>query len=342
VEALGTRAGELSRGWAIAQLEQHAPEQMGEVPIAALAAHGPGLIIELAAALASDSALDQLALQAQDAHSSRPAGRGRGVLWPGTSEAGAVMAAEALRGVLWEATLAELREPSAREVAELSDRIAYLCSLLAACWASAGPSAGPSVGPAHGMVPVEAEASDRRSASRREELALIVDEHVDEREGEPMSGIEIRDERQAQPRHWLDAIERRLERFERDRKPFAVLLAEVTESERPEGWHGHASEVRSRAELVVDAFGRELGPMDHLTEELPGRCWLVVPEADTLSARRLAERLAQAARTAIGGGSPLRVAVGIALCPDHGLQATALCAHAEVDVYAARRGLSSR
>lgn len=311
MDALSLRAGELSRSWAIAQLQEHAPGRMGEVPVAALAQEGPGLIRRLAAALACDSELAQLGLGASAGRYGQAGASAHDALWPDGGQAGAVMAAEALRGVLWDATLQELREPAALEVAELSDRLAYLCSLLVAGWVGAGASAAP---------------------APSQELVLIVDEHEDEQ----ASGIEIRDERRARPRLWLEAIERRLERFELDRKPFAVLLGEITELERRERF-ASATEVSSSAELILGALRRELGPMDHVAEERPGRYWLVVPETDALSARLLAERLAQAVRTAIGiGAAPLLLAVGIALCPDHGRDAMTLCAHADVDIHAAR------
>jgi GGDEF domain-containing protein len=74
-----------------------------------------------------------------------------------------------------------------------------------------------------------------------------------------------------------------------------------------------------------------------LTRERPGRCWLLVPDTDKLAAQRLAERLlAAVAAGAQRLGTPLSIAVGIAVCPEDGERAPALAAHADVGLYAAR------
>lgn len=142
------------------------------------------------------------------------------------------------------------------------------------------------------------------------------------------------DERAPSP--WIDSIERRLERYERDRLPFAVLLVELADIERLR----HAElpgEVARLTGLVEVALSNELRPADSLTREGPGRYWLLAPETDTPSARALAERLADAVRRAAGHrGAPLEAAVGVAVCPADGGRAVALAAHADVSLYAAR------
>ncbi len=88
---------------------------------------------------------------------------------------------------------------------------------------------------------------------------------------------------------------------------------------------------------VQGALARELRPEDSLTCERPGRYWLLTPQTDGVAARRLAEQLASAARSSASRrGTPLEVAVGIAVCPEDGRQASELAAHADVDLYAAR------
>jgi GGDEF domain-containing protein len=153
--------------------------------------------------------------------------------------------------------------------------------------------------------------------------------------GEPVE-IEIRDERgEHGPSAWIASIGRRLERYERDGVPFAVLLVELVDVERLR----HAElpgEVARLTGLVETALARELRPADSLTRESPGRYWLLAPETDSASARTLAERLASAVRSAVGNrGAPLEVAVGVAGCPADGDQAAALAAHADIALYAA-------
>ncbi len=146
--------------------------------------------------------------------------------------------------------------------------------------------------------------------------------------------IEIHDARgQEGPIAWVDSIGRRLERHEQDGSPFAVLLLDIEHLR-----HGEpVDEVSSLTGQVEDALARELGPADSLTRERPGRYWLLAPQTDQTGAQLLAERTARAVRSSASHrGTPLEVAVGIAVCPDHGRQASELAAHADVGLYAAR------
>ncbi len=135
---------------------------------------------------------------------------------------------------------------------------------------------------------------------------------------------------------WIDAIERRVERYERDRAPFAVLLVELIDVERLR--HTELpGEISRLLGLVEAALSGELSPADSLTRETPGRYWLLASDTDPGAARALVVRLASAVRGAAShGGAPLEVAVGIAGCPSDGAQAGGLAAHAEVALYAAR------
>jgi GGDEF domain-containing protein len=151
------------------------------------------------------------------------------------------------------------------------------------------------------------------------------------------SEIEIRDARGERAQAaWIAAIGRRLERYERDGVPFAVLLVELADVERLR--HSELpGEVARMTGLVETALAGELRPADSLTRESPGRYWLLAPETDSGSARALAGRLAEAVRGAASHrGAPLQVAVGIAVCPTDGSQAGALAVHADVALYAAR------
>jgi GGDEF domain-containing protein len=115
-----------------------------------------------------------------------------------------------------------------------------------------------------------------------------------------------------------------------------VLLVELVDIERlrraePPG------EVSRLMSQVEDALARTLRPADSLTRESPGRYWLLAPQTGEAAARMLAEQLTRAARSSASHrGAPLEVAVGIAVCPQDGRQASELAAHADVGLYAAR------
>jgi GGDEF domain-containing protein len=199
------------------------------------------------------------------------------------------------------------------------------------------PSAGERAAPAEGS-------STRPDAS----AAVLVDEWVERPRSTPAAGasesrgIQIRDERREQAHAtreqgpWVASIERRLERYERDRVPFAVLLLELADVERLR--HSELpGEVARLTGLVETVLANELRPADTLTRESPGRYWLLTPQADALNARALAERLAEAVRDNVSHRkAPLALAIGIALCPADGRRAAVLAAHADMALYAAR------
>lgn len=230
----------------------------------------------------------------------------------------AARAAHDLSDALWEALHEELAgTPRAERAAGLAQRLADVCSsiaLLAATPELASPPQTPLEPPPE--TPLEPP------------------------EPSPASGIEIHDtrgdEEPAQPAGWIGSISRRLQRHREDRLPFAVLLVEVLDIDRL----AHAESPRELARLtdhVERAIGAELRPADLLTRESLGRYWLITPETDTPGARHLAERLVRTVRlSARHRGVPLELAIGIAVCPDDGREASALAAHADVGVYAAR------
>ncbi|HUB36420.1 MAG TPA: diguanylate cyclase, partial [Solirubrobacteraceae bacterium] len=133
----------------------------------------------------------------------------------------------------------------------------------------------------------------------------------------------------------IASIDRRLERYARDRLPFAVLLLELVGVDRLR----HAElpgEVARLTGLVEAALAAELRPADSLMRESPGRYWLLAPETDTATAKQLATRLAAAVRAAASHrGVPLALAAGIAVCPDDGRHTAALVAQADIALYAA-------
>jgi hypothetical protein len=136
VDALLARADELAGRWASVLVAARPLAEIVEVPLESLAREGPALCVQLAHALSSDTELQQLlgtvaATERGPARQSR-AGEIGAWLAPAGDASRAVRDVEALRGVIWEATLGELDRPPARQVADLSDRLAFICAALLA------------------------------------------------------------------------------------------------------------------------------------------------------------------------------------------------------------------
>lgn len=289
----------------------------------------------------------------------------------------AVRSVESLRAALWEELLGALHEPAVEDVAELSDRLAALCSTLlaalltgrhAAASAHARPSqAGeerPSPGRAGAGASPHPEAPSRSPAG-----ALIVDES---RTGGPPPApappppptppsaaptvvrpaeIAVRDERlQRDSAVPIATIARQLRSFDVDHRPFAVLVVELGELEPLRSSLTESqlerldasvedSLLEALAEEPSAGSGASLEPV--LLPERPGRYWLVAPGVDRDGADYLASRIQRAlGRYAGHSGRARGVLVGIALCPENARTAPALAAHADVDLYAARAALA--
>jgi hypothetical protein len=351
-DALLARAEELARRWVIALIRCRPLDAIGEVPLDQLAHEAPSLCAHFIRAIQSDAELGRLTGQATDAR----AGQAQRLAKIAGAHDGAatVGAVEALRGVLWEALLGQMTEPSARQVGDVADRLAYVCAEVLAVALQAGivVADDSSHDADDGVVAADSQAATvavpPAQASRRH--AIIVDErHSSERpsswdESPPIppgvraAEIEIRDERREEgPAAWIKSIGGQLERYERDRLPFAVLLVELRDIERlrREALSKGLSGVLARVEgALAGVLGKRAGS---LTRERPGRYWLLMAETDRVGARELAGRLAVAVASCRGeDGAPLAVEIGTAVCPDDGLEASALAAHADVGLYADR------
>ncbi|HEX4110108.1 MAG TPA: hypothetical protein VHX88_18395 [Solirubrobacteraceae bacterium] len=266
------------------------------VPFAQLAVDAPMLCAATMRALGSDSDLARLSaggeLRPLAARTLQDAGL--------SGPAGALAAAEALRGALWGALQEHLGGADARTVGDLCDRLAHVCVRLAS------------------------------AALASEQIDPLVAEL--ERDG-PLHTIDARDRRTPS---WTAEIQRRLERFAQDGRPFSVLLVELDGIDRL-----RRAEIDDDVSAAVRTFEGALGPMlgpgDALLREAPGRYWLIAPETDEEAAGTLAERLAAAAPAgAEHRGVALRAVVGVARCPAGGGLAEELQAQAERGVYAAR------
>jgi hypothetical protein len=121
-------ADELARRWIVALLRTRPLEAMGELPLSELARQAPALCMQVVRALQSEGELARLVEQGgRESHDSASALCIPAIVAATNAEA-LVRAVEALRGVLWEALLERLNEPSARDAGDLADRLAYVCA----------------------------------------------------------------------------------------------------------------------------------------------------------------------------------------------------------------------
>jgi len=380
IDAVLERAEELARRWAIALILVRPFGRIGDIPLEDLACEAPALCAQAVRALQSDVELDRLTGGGAPTGREQTALARRLAAIAGAHDAAAaVEAVEALRGVLWETLLEESRSSSfdrtrVHQVADLADRLAYVCaSALAASIAATAASEPGERDAALGVAERGAREGERAPTARV--TAVIVDERQDvtvparpavsaqepatparpaarRRSERPASWdesppvppgtaageIAIRDARSEEgPVAWIRSIGRQLERFEHDGEPFAVLLVELLDTDRLRRSET-PGEFSRLLGLVEETLAAELQPWSgSLTRESPGRYWLLAPQTDRSGAARLHERLARAVQASRSDlGALLRVAIGTAVCPQDGCEAAALAAHADVELCAAR------
>lgn len=126
-------ADALAGRWATALVASRALVEMAEVPLQSIAAEGPALCAQLARALRSDDELERLLGPPADGERAvhGPAGASTaGWLARTRDVAGTVADVELLRGVVWDGLLGQLEDPTARQVGDLADRLAFVCAAL--------------------------------------------------------------------------------------------------------------------------------------------------------------------------------------------------------------------
>jgi len=364
------RAPQLAKDWALALIQSNPLEHLDHLPLEQLAHDAPALCEQVLRALGSAAELARLTGQQHaGAHRGPVLARQVGMLAGARDAAQAVLAAESLRGVLWESLLAELGSSStagrshSRTLTDISDRLAYVCSAtLPEAIAAVLESQAPAEPAASTSTAQSARGLD--SAHTPSPSIKIVDEHPrgehprdqpdvertssNERivaaELTPSAQIQIRDERGEEgPAAWIGSIGRQLERFEQDRLSFAVLLLELSHQPCIDDQPGpNDRSVSETLERALQQVLRDGGGSFPLTRERAGRYWLLAPRTDRSGAADLAERLSVAAKAAgAAQGVEVLVAVGTAVCPQDGSQASALAAHADIGLYAARSRLRS-
>jgi hypothetical protein len=363
VDLLIDRSDELARRWAAALVLERPVARMAEVPLAALGHDGPRLCAQALRALVSDPELDRLtgAGPATGRERTAPARR-LAELAGAAGPTGTIAAAEALRGVLWEALESSLRDVSGRELLLVCDRLAHVCA------ASAGAAADAAAESSR----QDASAAGEGAPADREQAPLLVEEISAPGPAEESSQlrtravtsgppdatsatIQIRDVRGegAGDSGW--AIGRQLERFAVEEEPFTVVLVELMERERIEEPGLDAESERlgeAIQQLLLEELrrppgeagwtasrvrGRSAPEAGSLTRERAGRYWLIAAGRDRAAGQELADRIVHAgASMRSSDGRPLALAVGTASCPQDASEAEALAAHADVGLFAAR------
>jgi hypothetical protein len=350
-EALLARGPELARRWAIALIAARPLAEVGEMSLQALARDAPSLCAHMIRAVQSDGELDRLLGRGAETGRDTSAPVRRLAAIAGAHGPAAVVdAVEALRGVLWEALCEQLGppvtdRPSARVLPDTCDRLAHVCAAALAVAIDAMSVAATSLEQADAAPDAPRQPSRAFAASfgpvGAGAGAVIVDELTSEAAQPSPAAIEIRDQRREEgPAAWIRSIGAQLERFERDEQPFAVLLVELAEIERLRR-EALPEELSQLAEQVEQALTATLGELSgSLTRERPGRCWVLAPRTDTAGTALLVHHITRAvAAGASYRAQPVAVAVGTAVCPRDGREASALAAHADVGLYAAHAAL---
>jgi hypothetical protein len=131
LDPLLARADELATAWVIALILMRPLERIGEFDLESLARETPALCAQVIRALASDVELERLIGRGAGGRDDSAPARKLSALAGAQDAESAVEAVEALRGVVWEALLDELHGPlfATRRVADLADRLAYVCAM---------------------------------------------------------------------------------------------------------------------------------------------------------------------------------------------------------------------
>jgi hypothetical protein len=175
VDALLAQADELARRWALALMVGRPLEEIADLPLGEFARAAPALCAALVRALASDDALERLARGDERAALAPSLSIGRG---------GALVAdVDALRSILWEATLQQLRDPPVRLVADLADRLAHVCASATAALLDEPAADAGAPAPAHAPAAPRAQAQARVRAAASEPPAYASERRVAGRHG---------------------------------------------------------------------------------------------------------------------------------------------------------------
>jgi GGDEF domain-containing protein len=327
VDALLLRAEDLAKGWLLALLEQAPLDDAPAILAADLARDGPRLCSAVVRALADESDLRRLepggALEQLVSQTGEIAGS-RGV------EATA-RAVETLRAVIWSAVRAELSQPDADQVAELSERLTLVIELVraaalrhsaelapsAALRGAPAPSAHVSPGPVSPVSPVPPAPPSPEPVRR-----------------DPVGRDPARPERE-EDSLWKGALADEIRLAEQTGAPLSLLLVELEDADRVLAVEplGEATATFGRfAQALRSALRRQ----DILACETGTRAWVIARETSRLGAHSVAARMVAAVGAAPPWrGAPLTVTVGFGVLGEDGADVEALVEAAEEARFAA-------
>jgi GGDEF domain-containing protein len=295
----------LAKAWLLELITRLPLDAAGRVPADRLATEAPALCAAICAALVDDGALTRLEPGGVDHDLTVRARTMTGAQDP----AGLVASIEALRRVTWHALRGELREPEPDLIEALTDRLAYVCAVVAAGALKASPLQAP-----------------ERDLSGAAAEPVFPDDLVT-----------LHDTRPNAVPAWRSTLERRLAAHRHDGRPFAVLLVEIDDFDRVRAAHD-ADELGAAVQGLERAATAQLRPGDVLVPDSPGRYWVTLGDSDSAAARVVATELASAATSGSTPlrGAALRVSVGIASSPQDGSDVQELLDQAEAGVFRAR------
>ncbi|HWF34642.1 MAG TPA: diguanylate cyclase, partial [Solirubrobacteraceae bacterium] len=335
------RAEDLTKGWLLALLEERELREAPAILAADIVREGPRLCEAIVRALADDHDLRRLEPGGALERLASRAGE-----MAGTSQAeGSVRAVDALRAVIWSALREELVRPEADLVEALAERLSRVAELVrAAVLRRFGAAEG------EGGEPPEVP----RGLA---EVVAIGEEAAPDWQGRPAA--EPAPEPLAPGRHfsgprepglrpvaeglapmtadslWRGALEDEVAKAQRSGSKLALLLAELSDSERVsvvEPLHV-ASETFGRfAQAVRSALRRE----DILACETESRAWIIARTTGRTGARSLGSRVAAAVQEAEPWrGASLTVGIGIAVLGEDAHDAVGLIEAADEWTFAA-------
>jgi GGDEF domain-containing protein len=309
IDALLLRAEDLAKGWLLALLEQAPLDEAPAILAADLARDGPRLCSAVVRALADESDLRRLepggALEQLVSQTGEIAGS-RGV------EATA-RAVETLRAVIWSAVRAELSQPDADQVAELSERLTLVIELVRAAALRRASELEPSA--ALRGVPAPPAPVSPAPAS-------------------PVPQPPARAERE-EDSLWKGALADEIRLAEQTGAALSLLLVELEDADRV-----LAVEPLREATATFGRFAQALRSalrrQDILACETGTRAWVIARETSRLGAHSVAARMVAAVGAAPPWrGAPLTVTVGFGVLGEDGADVEALVEAAEEARFAA-------